>query len=49
MEEFVSINDVLRLFREFCSKEISACGSADNECEDCAFYKKWIQFVNENK
>ena len=29
MEEFVSVEDVKRVFKAFCSKEISGCGSEE--------------------
>lgn len=41
MEEFVSVEDVKRVFKAFCSKEISGCGS------DCIFYKKYVELLNE--
>ena len=34
MEEFVSVEDVKRVFKAFCSKEISGCGSDEQECEE---------------
>lgn len=45
MEEFVSVEDVKRVFKAFCSKEISGCGSEEQECEDCIFYKKYVELV----
>lgn len=47
MEEFVSVEDVKRVFKAFCSKEISGCGSEEQECEDCIFYKKYVELLNE--
>lgn len=49
MEEFISVDEMMRLFMEFCSKEISACGSNGDDYKDCGFYKKWVEFVKENK
>ena len=47
MEEFVSVEDVKRVFKAFCSKEISGCGSDEQECEDCIFYKKYVELLKE--
>ena len=47
MEEFVSVEDVKRVFKAFCSKEISGCGSEEQECEDCIFYKKYVELLKE--
>lgn len=47
MEEFVSVEDVKKVFKAFCSKEISGCGSDEQECEDCIFYKKYVELLNE--
>ena len=47
MEEFVSVEDVTREFKEFCSKEISGCGSEEQECEDCIFYQRYAEVVKE--
>lgn len=47
MEEFVSVEDVKRVFKTFCSKEISGCGSDELECEDRIFYKKYVELLKE--
>lgn len=47
MEEFVSVEDVKRVFKAFCSKETSGCGSEEQEREDCIFYKKYVELLNE--
>lgn len=47
MEEFVSVEDVKRVFKAFCSKEIIGCGSEEQECEDCIFYKKYVELLKE--
>lgn len=47
MEEFVSVEDVKKVFKAFCSKEISGCGSDEQECEDCIFYKKYVELLKE--
>lgn len=47
MEEFVSVEDVKRVFKAFCSKGISGCGSDEQEREDCIFYKKHVELLKE--
>lgn len=44
MEEFVSVEDVKRVFKAFCSKEISGCGSEEQECEDCTSTRNTSNF-----
>lgn len=44
MEEFVSVEDVKRVFKAFCSKEISGCGSDEQECEDASSTRNTSNF-----
>lgn len=45
VEDFISIEEVIRIFKKFCNTEISACGSPEEECETCLFYKKYIELI----
>lgn len=45
MKEELTIEEVLAKFREFCRAEISACGSPDETCVDCIFYKKYVELL----
>ena len=47
MEEFVSVEDVKRVFKALCSKEIRGCGSDAQETEHCIFYKKYVELLKE--